>query len=92
MDLRKFEFDLEFEFELKEFEQINWLPVFKRFNQCISSNASEFFHENCPLYLHDLYKPSRKDQVGPSVLKLKHLSGNTCSGHNIILFNRDISE
>ena len=49
MDLRKFEFDLEFEFELKEFEQINWLPVFKRFNQCICSNASEFFHENCPL-------------------------------------------
>ena len=67
---------------LKEFEQINWLPVSKRLNQCICSNGSEFFYENCPQYLHDLYNPSGQDEINTrfSVLKLKHLSRSTCSG------------
>ena len=69
---------------IKEFEQINWLPVPERFNQCICSNAFEFFNEICPSYLHDLYKPSGQDQIntGSSVLKLKHLSRSKCSGQN----------
>ena len=69
---------------IKEFEQINWLPVSERFNQCICSNAFEFFNEICPPYLHDLYKPSGQDQINTrsSVLKLKHLSRSKCSGQN----------
>ena len=44
---------------IKEFEQINWLPVSsERSNQCICSNAFKFFNENRPLDLYDLYKPS----------------------------------
>ena len=43
---------------IKEFEQIIWLPVSERFDQCICSNAFKFFNENCPLYLPDLYIPS----------------------------------
>ena len=42
---------------IKEFEQINWLPVSERFNQCICSNAFKLLNENCPLILCDLYKP-----------------------------------
>ena len=69
---------------IKEFEQIIWLPVSKRFNQCICSNAFKFFNENCPLYLYDLYETSRQDQINTSssVLKLKHSSRSTCSGQN----------
>ena len=40
---------------IKEFEQINWLPVSERFNQRTFSNAFKFFNEHCPLYLYDLY-------------------------------------
>ena len=71
---------------IKEFEQINWLPVSKRFSQCICSNAFKFFHENCPLYLYELYKPSEQDQTNTrsSILKLKHPSRNTCSGQNTL--------
>ena len=69
-----------------EFEQINWLPFSERFNQCICSNAFKFFNENCPLYLHDLYKPSGQDQINTrsSVLKLKHPSRSSCSGQNAL--------
>ena len=73
---------------IKEFEQINWLPVSGRFNQCICSNAFKFLNENCPLYLYDLYKPSGRDQTNTrsSVLKLKHLSRSTCSGQNTLSY------
>ena len=73
---------------IKEFEQINWLPVSKRLNQCICSNAFKFANENCPLYLHDLYKPYGQDQINTrsSVLKLKHPSRSTCSGQNTLSY------
>ena len=59
---------------IKEFEQIKWLPVSERFNQHICSNAFNFLNENCPLYLHDLYKPSGQDKINIrfSFLKLQH--------------------
>ena len=74
---------------IKEFEQINWLPVSsERSNQCICSNAFKFFNENRPLDLHDLYKPSGQDQINTrsSVLKLKHPSRSTCSGQNTLSY------
>ena len=73
---------------IKEFEQINWLPVSERFNQCICSNAFKFLNKNCPLYLYDLYKPSGQDQTNArsSVLKLKHPSRSTCSGQNTLSY------
>ena len=73
---------------IKEFEQINWLPVSERFNQCICSNAFKFLNKNCPLYLYDLYKPSGQDQTNArsSVLKLKHRSRSTCSGQNTLSY------
>ena len=71
---------------IEDFEQINWLPVFKRFNQCICCNAFKFFNGNCPLYLYDLYKPSGQAQINTrsSVLKLKHPSRSMCSGQNTL--------
>ena len=72
----------------KEFEEINWLPVSKRFNQYICSYVFKFFKENCPLYLYDLYKPSGPDQINTrsSVLKLKHPSRSMCSGQNTLSY------
>ena len=77
---------------IKEFEQVNWLPVSKRFNQCIRSNAFKFFNENCPLYLYDLFKPSGKGQINTrsSVLKLKHPSMSTCSGQNTLSYLKPV--
>ena len=69
---------------IKEFEQINWLPVSKRYNQCICSNAFKLFNENCPLYLYGLYKPSGQDQ--DLILKLNHLCRSACSGQNSLSY------
>ena len=73
---------------IKEFEQIIWLPVSERFNQCICSNALKFFNENCPLYLPDLYIPSGQNQINTrfSVLKLKHPSRSTFSAQNTLSY------
>ena len=71
---------------IKEFAQIDWVPVSEMFNQCICSNAFKFFNENCPLYLYDLYKTSGQDQINTrsSVLKLKDPSRSTWSGRNTL--------
>ena len=76
---------------IKEFEQINWLLVSKRFYQCICSNTFKLFNGDCPLMryeLYDFYKPPGKDQINTrsSVLKLKHPSSSTCSGQNTLSF------
>ena len=47
-----------------------------------------FFNENSPLCLHDLYKPSGQDQINTrsSVLKLKHPSRNKCFCQNTLSY------
>ena len=51
-------------------------------------NYFKCFNENCPLYLHDLYKRSRHDQINTrsSVLKLKYPSRCTWSGQNTLSY------
>ena len=44
--------------EVKEFRKLNWLPVSKRFNKHLCSNAFKCFSGSFPLYLHDIYKKS----------------------------------
>ena len=70
---------------VKNFEKINWLPVSKRFNQYLCSNAFKFFKETCPLYFHDIYRQSGQNQANTrsSVLKLKHPLRITYSGRKI---------
>ena len=74
---------------IKEFEQINCLPVSERFNKCICFNAFKFFNENCSLYLYDLYQPSGQGQINTrsSFLKLKQPSRSTCSGQNTLSYS-----
>ena len=68
-------------------KKINWLPVSERFNQYLCSNAFKFFKETCPLYFHDIYRQSGQNQANmrSSVLKLKHLLKNTCSGQKDVI-------
>ena len=47
-----------------------------------------FFSDNCPLYLYNLYKPSGQNQINTrsSVLKLKHPWRSTRSGQNTLSY------
>ena len=46
-----------------EFEIINWLPTKNRFEQCILSNIYNFFNNNAPLYIAELYHPAEQGHV-----------------------------
>ena len=43
---------------MKDFEKINWLPVFERFSQYLCSKVFKFLKETYPLYFHDIYRQS----------------------------------
>ena len=43
----------------KEFGTLNWLPVTKRFNQCINSIVFKYVNDHCPNYINEVF------QVGP---------------------------
>ena len=40
----------------KEFESINWLPVYKRVHQCINAITFKFVNNACPHYLNEVYE------------------------------------
>ena len=40
----------------KDFESINWLPVYKRVHQCINAITFKFFKNVCPHYLNEVYE------------------------------------
>ena len=57
----------------KEFEILNWLPVTKRFNQCINSIVFEYVDNQCPNYLNEVFQtaPENNIQTRGSFQKLK---------------------
>ena len=51
---------------MKDFENINWLPVSVRFNQYLCSNGFKFFKETFPLYFYAIqatWSKSSKDEI-----------------------------
>ena len=39
----------------KEFETINWLAIKERYNRCVNSIAFEYFDNQCPHYLSEVF-------------------------------------
>ena len=72
----------------KEFEQINWLPVEQRFNQCLCVNTFKFFNDKCPLYLKDIFDPSEHKhmETRTSTLRLNQPLRKTNYGQKSISF------
>ena len=40
----------------KQFESINWLPVYKKVHQCINAIKFKFANNACPHYLNEVYE------------------------------------
>ena len=57
----------------KECETLNWLPVTKRFNQCINSIVFKYVKDQCPNYLNEVFQtvPKNNIQTSGPFLKLK---------------------
>ena len=71
-----------------EFDKLNWLPVEKRFNQCLCVNTFKFYNDTCPLYLGDIFHPTEQNRINTrtSTLKLSQPLRKTNYGKNCISF------
>ena len=47
----------------KEFENLNWLFVTERFNQCINSIAFKCINDQCPNYLDEVVQKAPEDNI-----------------------------
>ena len=47
----------------KEFEQINWLPVNTRFEQCVTSHVFKQQNHIAPTYMNELFKSTAPTRV-----------------------------
>ena len=54
----------------EEFENLNWLPVTERCNQCINSIVFEYINNPCPNYLNDVFRK----QLRKLIFKLEEVS------------------
>ena len=63
----------------KEFKDLNWLPVFNRFEQCVISIVFKFINGNCPHYLNEVFEfaPKANISLRNNFLKLKRPFRNT---------------
>ena len=57
----------------EEFKRLNWLPVTYRFKQCVISIAFNYFNEQCPHYLNEVFDVATESnfQLRNSFQKLK---------------------
>ena len=57
----------------KELKDLNWLPVFNRFEQCVVSIVFKFINDNCPHYLNEGFEFTSEGNISlrNNFLKLK---------------------
>ena len=47
----------------KEFENLNWLPVTERFNQCINLLVFKYVNDQCINYLNDIFQTAPENNI-----------------------------
>ena len=72
----------------KEFEEINWLNINDRFEQCLSVSAFKFFNKDCPSYMSDIFLPvsNRRVSTRNSFHKLDQPFRKTTQGQNSLSY------
>ena len=72
----------------KEFREINWLNINDRFEQCVSVASFNFFKNQCPSYMSDIFKPvtNRRGSTRNSYLKLSQPFMKTNQGQNSLSY------
>ena len=72
----------------KEFKDLNWLPVFNRFEQCVASIVFKFINGNCLHYLNVVFEfaPEGNTSLRNNFSKLKRPFRNTNTGQKALSF------
>ena len=73
---------------LKEFKDLNWLPVITRFEQYVISIVFKFINGNCPYYLNQVseFAPEGNISLRNNFLNFKRPFQNTNSGQKALSF------
>ena len=73
---------------LKEFKDLNWLPVITRFEQYVISIVFKFINGNCPYYLNQVseFPPEGNISLRNNFLNFKRPFRNTNSGQKALSF------
>ena len=72
----------------KEFQDLNWLPVITRLEQCVISIVFKFINGNCPYYSNEVleFPPECNIRLWNNFLKLKRPFQNTNTGQKALSF------
>ena len=72
----------------KEFETINWLPIKKRYNQCVNSVAFKYFDSQCHHYLNEVFMkaPESRSSLRNTYQKHQQPFRKTNTGQNALSF------
>ena len=72
----------------KQFEEINWLNINDRFEQCVSVNIFKYFSNNSPLYMSEIFYPARNRGMSTrnSLQKLTQPFRKTNQGQNSLSY------
>ena len=52
--------DKRYHISTKEFESVNWFPVYKRVHRCINVTTFKFVNNACAHYLNEVYEYARR--------------------------------
>ena len=74
----------------REFETINWLPPKERYNLCVNSIALEYFDNQSPHYLNEVFMkaPESNSSLRNSYQKLHQPFRKTNTDQNALSFIR----
>ena len=72
----------------KEFQRINWLPVDRRVDQCMSAMTFKFVNNVCPSYLKEVFEYAPQCRIGTrnNFAKLKHPFRKTTMGQKCLSY------
>ena len=72
----------------KQFEEINWLNINDRFEQCVSVSIFKYFSNNSPLYMSEIFYPARNRGMSTrnSLQKLTQPFRKTNQGQNSLSY------
>ena len=73
---------------IAEFKKMDWLSTHDRFNQCLCSTTFNFFNNNCPEYMSEIFHIAPQSNIGTrfSYLKLTQPLRKTNMGQNTVSF------
>ena len=66
----------------EHFHKLNWLPINKRFQQCVTSTVFKFVKNKCPAWINEVFRPAENMRINTrnGFLKLNHPFWKTSTG------------